>query len=78
MGSSALGRAQRKFRPWSFFFDSILEATFFDFEAILGGFGRPKMEAKIDFWEVLGRLFFEVRFGIDFGSIFGGSEPVQC
>ena len=33
------------------------------------------MEAKIDFKEVFFRCFFRARFGIDFGWIFGGSEP---
>ena len=33
------------------------------------------MEAKIDFWEVFLRCFFGMRFGIDWGWIFGGSKP---
>ena len=33
------------------------------------------MEAKIDFWVVLFLYFLGLRFGIDFGWIFGGSEP---
>ena len=33
------------------------------------------MEAKIDFWVVFFRFFLGLRFGIDFGWIFGGSEP---
>ena len=32
------------------------------------------MEAKIDFREVFWQCFFGLRFGIDFGWIFGGSE----
>ena len=32
------------------------------------------MEAKIDFLEVFFKCFFRMRFGIDFGWIFGGSN----
>merc|ERR1712078_637531 len=52
------------------------------FTSLLGGilmdFGRvwePKIEAKIDFWEVFLRSFFRARLGIDFWSFFRGSEP---
>ena len=33
------------------------------------------MDAKIDFSEVFFRCFFRARFDIDFGWIFGPSEP---
>ena len=33
-------------RPWSLFFDSILETTFFDFGWILEGFWEPNMVPK--------------------------------
>ena len=52
-----MGRAQRPLGPWSFFFDSILEATFFDFGAILGGFGEAKMVPKSIFGRFFGSLF---------------------
>ena len=45
---------------------------------ILMDFGKvlePKIEAKIDFWEVFLRSFFRARLGIDFWSFFRGSEP---
>ena len=41
----------------------------------LGRVWEPKMEAKIDFWEVFFRWFFRMRFGIDFGSFWGGPKP---
>ena len=57
------------------FFRTRFFSIFFDVGSILGGFGEAKTEAKIDFWEVFLRCFFRMRFGIDFGWIFGGSEP---
>ena len=33
------------------------------------------MEPKTDFWELFLRCFFRLRFGIDFGSVLGGSKP---
>ena len=45
-GSGALGRAPAALRPWSLFFDSILEGTFFDFGWILEGFWEPNMVPK--------------------------------
>ena len=56
------------------FFEEGVFSIFFDLGWILGGFGRPKWRPK----SIFGRLLFEVRFGIDFGSIFGGSEPQTC
>ena len=35
-----------------------------------GSFLEPKIEAKIDLWEVFLRSFFRARFGIDFWSFF--------
>ena len=37
-------------------------------------FWEAKTEAKIDFWEVFFRCFLRMRFGIDFGWIFEGSN----
>ena len=62
-------------RPWSLFFESVSEATFFDFGAILGGFWEAKMVPKSIFWEVFWKPFFACDFSIDFGSFFGGSKP---
>ena len=64
--------------PWSFFLAFFPQAFFFDFFrfwADFGWFWEVETEAKIDFWEVFLRCFFRMRFGIDFGSIFRGSEP---
>ena len=60
------------------FFRLVFESAFGAFFLFLLDFGRvsvAKMEAKIDFFEVCFRCFFRVRFFIEFGSFFGGSEP---
>ena len=44
-------------RFWTFFFGSILEATFFDFGSILEGFGEPKMVPKSIFGTFFSRFF---------------------
>ena len=41
-----MGTAPGPLRPWSLFFDSILEGTFFDFGWILEGFWEPNMVPK--------------------------------
>ena len=47
-------------------FTSFFGGIFMDFGKVL----EPKIEAKIDFWEVFLRSFFRARFGIDFWSFF--------
>ena len=58
-----------------FFFCSMLEATFFDLGAILGGFGRPKWRSKSIFGEVFWQLFFACDFSIDFGRFLEAPNP---
>ena len=52
-----------------FFFDVFL------FLVDFGMFWEAKMEAKIDFRDVSFWCFLRTRSGIDFGWIFGASEP---
>ena len=56
-GLGAVRRAPRPLRFWTFFFGSILEATFFDFGSILEGFGEPKMVPKSIFGTFFSRFF---------------------
>ena len=58
---------------WSFFLDAMF-FTFFRRWVDFGRFREAKTWAKIDFRDVFCRCFFRMRFGIDFGWIFGGSE----
>ena len=52
-------------------FKTLLGAIRVDF----GRFWEAKPEAKIEFWEVFLRCVFRMRFGVDFGRIFGDSKP---
>ena len=40
-----------------------------------GRFSEAKMEPRIDFLDAFLRSFFQMRFGIDFGSFSGGPNP---
>ena len=74
-GVESVGDAPRPLGPWSLFFDSILEGTFFrfwvDFGRVLGAQHGP----KIDFWDVFFEVCFKHGFGIDFEPIFESSKP---
>ena len=59
---------------WSFFLDTIF-FVFFRCWVDFKEFWEAKMEAKIDFRDVFFLCFFRTRSGIDFGWIFGASEP---
>ena len=56
-GVECNGGAPRPVRYWSLFFESVSEATFFDFGAILGGFWEAKMVPKSIFGRFFGSLF---------------------
>ena len=58
-GWTALRRAQRAVGRWSLFSSSRSNAAFFDFGAVLGGFGRPKWRPKSIF-----ERFFSMFFSI--------------
>ena len=49
-------------------------SDFGGFGSDFGRFWEAKMEAKIDFLKLFLPSFFRLRFGIDFGSFFGGSS----
>ena len=49
-------------------------SDFGGFSSDFARFGEAKMEAKIDFLKLFLPSFFRLRFGIDFGSFFGGSN----
>ena len=57
LGLGALRRAPGPLRPWTLFFDSMLEATFFDFGSILEGFWKAKMVPKSIFGTFFSRFF---------------------
>ena len=67
-GSGALGRAPVALGGWSVFFTSLSEVKFFDFGAILGGFGKPNRRPK----SIFGMFFFDVFFECVSASILGG------
>ena len=64
---------------WNLFFSTYfregLRSVFFRFFVHSGGFWEAETEANIDFSAVFFRCFFRVRICIDFGWIFGASEP---
>ena len=57
------------------FFRRQLFAIFFRNWVDFGRLWEAKMGSKIDFLKICFRGFFRMRFGIDFGWIFGGSKP---
>ena len=70
-------RGRVRWGPSLVFLSFFSMPIFFDLFPFLVDFGRcweAKTEAKIEFWEVLCRCFFRVRFGIDFLWNLGGSD----
>ena len=72
-GAALVGESRSLF--FSTHFREGLRSVFFDFCVHFGGFWEAETDAKIDFSAVFFRCFSRVRICIDFGWIFGASEP---
>ena len=72
-GAALVGESRSLF--FSTHFREGLRSVFFRFFVHFGRFWEAETEAKIDFSAVFFRCFFRVRICIDFGWIFGASEP---
>ena len=71
-GVESVGRARRPLRRMSLFWDSILEATFFDLGTILKSFWKPKWRPKSIFGMFFGDVFFECVLASILGRFFEG------